>query len=252
MCDRIGDHSGRRDSRLRHDGRAARERRRRARRASRTSSCGSRARTRRARWSTSSMHDGALSGAQSTVAARAASNSSHRAPAVCSRSVDGAPARAEVAHGARAHGVGRARQRRCGSTFLAVFGLRVLGVHLRACSSGCCASSAACRRSGRCSPESCSALILVGFFSILLLSNIITALSSFFLARDLDLLVSAPVDWFKLYLAKLLETLVHSSWMVVLMAVPMFAAYGVVYLGRSALSAHRRWRRSCRFSSFRR
>jgi len=31
-------------------------------------------------------------------------------------------------------------------------------------------------------------LILVGFFSILMLSNIITALSSFFLARDLDLL----------------------------------------------------------------
>ncbi|HEX4512013.1 MAG TPA: hypothetical protein VH054_00710, partial [Polyangiaceae bacterium] len=74
-------------------------------------------------------------------------------------------------------------------------------------------------------------LILVGFFSILLLSNVITALSSFFLARDLDLLVSAPVDWLKLYVAKLLETLVHSSWMVVLMSVPMFAAYGVVYEG---------------------
>ena len=74
-------------------------------------------------------------------------------------------------------------------------------------------------------------LILVGFFSILLLSNIITALSSFFLARDLDLLVSAPVDWLKLYLAKLVETLLHSSWMVVLMAIPIFAAYGVVYGG---------------------
>jgi ABC-2 type transport system permease protein len=74
-------------------------------------------------------------------------------------------------------------------------------------------------------------LILVGFFSILMLSNVITALSSFFLARDLDLLVSAPVDWLKLYLAKLLETMVHSSWMVVLMAVPMFAAYGVAYSG---------------------
>ena len=74
-------------------------------------------------------------------------------------------------------------------------------------------------------------LVLVGFFSILLLSNIITALSSFFLARDLDLLVSAPVDWLKLYLAKLVETLVHSSWMVVLMAVPLFAAYGYVYDG---------------------
>ena len=33
-------------------------------------------------------------------------------------------------------------------------------------------------------------MILIGFFSILLLSNVITALSSFFLARDLDLLVA--------------------------------------------------------------
>jgi ABC-2 type transport system permease protein len=74
-------------------------------------------------------------------------------------------------------------------------------------------------------------LILVGFFSILLLSNVITALSSFFLARDLDLLVSGPVDWLKLYGAKLLETILHSSWMVVLMAVPMFAAYGIAYEG---------------------
>ena len=82
-------------------------------------------------------------------------------------------------------------------------------------------------------------LILAGFFSILLLSNVITALSSFFLARDLDLLASAPVDWFKLYVAKLIETLVHSSWMVLLMAVPMFVAYGVVYSRRAALSADR-------------
>ena len=74
-------------------------------------------------------------------------------------------------------------------------------------------------------------LVLVGFFSILLLSNVITALSSFFLAKDLDLLVSGPVDWLKLYGAKLLETIVHSSWMVVLMAIPMFTAYGIVYDG---------------------
>ncbi len=74
-------------------------------------------------------------------------------------------------------------------------------------------------------------LILLGFFSILVLSNVITALSSFFLARDLDLLVSGPVDWLKLYLAKLLETTVHSSWMVTLLAIPMFAAYGRVYEG---------------------
>jgi ABC-2 type transport system permease protein len=72
---------------------------------------------------------------------------------------------------------------------------------------------------------------LLSFGSMLLLSNLITALSAFFLARDLDLLVSSPVDWFRLYLAKLGETLLHSSWMVVLMAVPIFTAYGIVYGG---------------------
>ena len=74
-------------------------------------------------------------------------------------------------------------------------------------------------------------LIFLSFFAILLLSNVITALSSFFVARDLDLLVSAPVDWLRLYGAKLLETAVHSSWMVVLMGVPIFVAYGVAYDG---------------------
>jgi ABC-2 type transport system permease protein len=74
-------------------------------------------------------------------------------------------------------------------------------------------------------------LILVSFFGMLLLSNVISSLSTFFLARDLDLLVAGPVDWLRLYVAKLIETCAHSSWMVVLMAVPMFAAYGIVYDG---------------------
>lgn len=74
-------------------------------------------------------------------------------------------------------------------------------------------------------------VLLLSFVSILLLSNIITSLSSFFLARDLDLLASAPVDWLTLYAAKLLETTVHSSWMVILLALPIFSAYGFAYDG---------------------
>lgn len=74
-------------------------------------------------------------------------------------------------------------------------------------------------------------LILISFFGMLLLSNVISALSTFFLAKDLDLLVAGPVDWLRLYAAKLVETCAHSSWMVVLMAVPLFAAYGIVYDG---------------------
>jgi ABC-2 type transport system permease protein len=74
-------------------------------------------------------------------------------------------------------------------------------------------------------------LVLISFFGLLLLSNIITALSTFFLARDLDLLVGAPTDWLAIYGAKLVETAISSSWMVALMALPIFAAYGVAYDG---------------------
>lgn len=74
-------------------------------------------------------------------------------------------------------------------------------------------------------------VILLAFLTILLLSNIITALSTFFLAKDLDLLVAAPVGGVRFYLAKLAETIVHSSWMVALLALPIFTAYGIVYRG---------------------
>ena len=72
---------------------------------------------------------------------------------------------------------------------------------------------------------------LLAFAAILLLSNLITALSTFFLAKDLDMLVAAPVDWIWFYLAKLGETLAHSSWMVILMVVPILTAYGIVFDG---------------------
>src|SRR5437762_2426584 len=74
-------------------------------------------------------------------------------------------------------------------------------------------------------------LMFVSLFGILILSNVVTALSSFFLAKDLDLLVAAPVDWLRLYGAKLLETTAHSSWMVVLVATPVLTAYGITYQG---------------------
>jgi ABC-2 type transport system permease protein len=73
--------------------------------------------------------------------------------------------------------------------------------------------------------------VLLAFLTILLLSNIITALSTFFLAKDLDLLVAAPVGGTRLYLAKLGETVVHSSWMVALLALPILTAYGTVFSG---------------------
>ena len=74
-------------------------------------------------------------------------------------------------------------------------------------------------------------LAFLTFFMILLLSNVIASLSTFFLSKDLELLVGAPVDPVRFYGARLFETVVDSSWMVALLSVPILAAYGVMYGG---------------------
>jgi ABC-2 type transport system permease protein len=72
-------------------------------------------------------------------------------------------------------------------------------------------------------------LAFLTFLMILVLSNVITALSTFFLSDDLELVVAAPVEPESVYGARLIETIVDSSWMVALLAVPLLIAYGVVY-----------------------
>jgi ABC-2 type transport system permease protein len=72
-------------------------------------------------------------------------------------------------------------------------------------------------------------MILLAFLSILLLSNIITSLSSFFLARDLELLSAAPVDGMRVYTARFIETLTNSSWMMVIVLLPILIAFGTAY-----------------------
>ncbi len=72
-------------------------------------------------------------------------------------------------------------------------------------------------------------MILLTFFSILLISNIIASLTTFFLAEDLNLILARPVTFDRLYYARLAETLFHSSWMVLFFGLPIFIAYGWVY-----------------------
>src|SRR5215510_5084500 len=72
-------------------------------------------------------------------------------------------------------------------------------------------------------------IILLTFLSMLLFSNLITALSSFFLARDLDLLLSTPVSAGSFYYSRVITTILNSSWMVLFFSLPIFAAYGTVF-----------------------
>src|SRR5512142_257652 len=56
-------------------------------------------------------------------------------------------------------------------------------------------------------------MILLTFFSILIFSNVVTSLSTFYLSGELDILLSAPVRIESIYRSKYVETLMDSSWM---------------------------------------
>ena len=72
-------------------------------------------------------------------------------------------------------------------------------------------------------------MVFLTFFFILIFSNIVTALSSFYMSDDLPLILSTPVSGPRVYAMKMLETAVSSSWMIVIFAMPVFLAYAVVF-----------------------
>lgn len=72
-------------------------------------------------------------------------------------------------------------------------------------------------------------MLFVGFFALLVISNVVTALTTFYLAADVRLLLAAPLTHRRLHQVRFVETLVASSWMVLLFGLPAFLAYGVVY-----------------------
>lgn len=72
-------------------------------------------------------------------------------------------------------------------------------------------------------------MILLTFFSILLFSNIVTALSTLYLSSELTLLLAAPVKTEQVFRAKFIETAIDSSWMVMIYGLPVFLAYGAVF-----------------------
>ncbi|OFW30890.1 MAG: hypothetical protein A3H97_19195 [Acidobacteria bacterium RIFCSPLOWO2_02_FULL_65_29] len=63
--------------------------------------------------------------------------------------------------------------------------------------------------------------LFLTFLSFLAFSGVVTALSTFFLADDLRLLLAAPVAARRLFLARFLRTVVQASWMVVIFLVPV-------------------------------
>ena len=69
--------------------------------------------------------------------------------------------------------------------------------------------------------------LFLTFLSFLTFSGVVTALSTFFLADDLRLLVAAPIAARRLFQARFLRTVAQASWMVVIFLVPVLAGLGM-------------------------
>ncbi|NOY27793.1 MAG: hypothetical protein GXP62_18170 [Oligoflexia bacterium] len=72
-------------------------------------------------------------------------------------------------------------------------------------------------------------ILLLGLFALLCFSNVVTALSTFYLSDDLDLLLSLPLRRETFHTARQIDTTVQSSWMMVVFGLPVFVAYGYAY-----------------------
>lgn len=70
-------------------------------------------------------------------------------------------------------------------------------------------------------------MLLASLFVMLAFSNVITALSTYFLADDLELVLGLPVSRTQFHYARFVDTLAQSSWMMALFGLPVFLAYGI-------------------------
>jgi ABC-2 type transport system permease protein len=72
-------------------------------------------------------------------------------------------------------------------------------------------------------------ILLISLFMMLCFSNVVTALSTFYLSADLELLLALPIPRPVLHYSRLGETALQSSWMMAMFGLPVFLAYGMVY-----------------------
>ncbi len=75
------------------------------------------------------------------------------------------------------------------------------------------------------------------FFAMLIFSNIITSISTYYMSDDLMLILTSPATLEQFFYARLMQTVIKSSWMVLLFGLPVYIAYGTVLGGGMAYYA---------------
>jgi len=72
-------------------------------------------------------------------------------------------------------------------------------------------------------------MVLVIYFSLLVFSSILAALSKLFLSKDLLLVHSMPVATYKVFCARWIESALDSSWTIIIYTLPVLISYGIVF-----------------------
>jgi ABC-2 type transport system permease protein len=72
-------------------------------------------------------------------------------------------------------------------------------------------------------------MLLATFAFVAVISNVIATFSTYYLSEDLELVLAAPVSPTAVFGSRFVETLVDSSWMVLVFGLPVFLAYGWVF-----------------------
>jgi ABC-2 type transport system permease protein len=72
-------------------------------------------------------------------------------------------------------------------------------------------------------------MVFLVFLSVLIFSNLVTGLSSYFIDSELELLNSVPVRRESLFLSRFLEAVLESSWMLFIFGLPILFAFGTEY-----------------------
>lgn len=70
-------------------------------------------------------------------------------------------------------------------------------------------------------------VVLLAFFSMLIFSNLIITLTTTYISKETEFLFAFPMRYRSLFVVKLIESIVYSSWAFVVLSVPFFVAYGL-------------------------
>lgn len=74
-------------------------------------------------------------------------------------------------------------------------------------------------------------MVIIIYFSLLIFSSILTALSKLYLSKDLMLVHALPAPARNIFLARWIESAMDSSWMIIIFTLPVLVSYGIIYSG---------------------